>query len=126
MKGLSRLVPLAVAAWLMWVGEDELLDVYDTATDMAYVVAVRLELQGIAMIVANQAAADNLPAGLESSFGPFLNEHLRSPDGRDVGLDPWGGEYRFREERDDYVVSSAGPDWEWGTTDDLTSRVAKR
>lgn len=126
MKGLSRLVPLLVAAWLMWQGEDEVLKVFDTAMDMTYVVGTRLELQGIGLVVSNQAASDNLPADVETNFGAFLHEHLRNPAGGDVGEDPWGGEYRFRDRGDEYVISSAGPDWQWGTGDDLTTRVAKR
>ncbi len=38
------------------------------------------------------------------------------------GLDPWGGVYAFETEGEEAVARSAGPDGEFDTDDDLSSR----
>ena len=34
-------------------------------------------------------------------------------------IDPWGNEVRYRGEGNSYTLSSAGPDQQWGTKDDI-------
>jgi len=63
------------------------------------------------------AALRTAPPGASSWKGPYLK--------RPVPFDPWGKAYVYRSpgehNRDDYDLSSAGPDGVEGTADDITN-----
>lgn len=48
-------------------------------------------------------------------------------DGGEGALeDPWGNEYKFERNGKKILVTSAGPDGEWGTEDDISSNEIKK
>ncbi len=48
-------------------------------------------------------------------------------DGGEGALeDPWGNEYKYERNGKKILVTSAGPDGEWGTDDDISSNEIKK
>ncbi|MCA8943076.1 MAG: type II secretion system protein GspG [Planctomycetes bacterium] len=69
---------------------------------------------------------------IRNNRAPSMQDLVEPPpelDGYDgVPLDPWDREYELRTppELHEWEVVSAGPDHEFGTEDDITSRSARR
>ncbi len=58
----------------------------------------------------------------QRDFAEFLKRHEIAPE----GLDPWGTPYLIQQEADSVALTSAGPDLQYGTNDDLVVRVRFR
>ncbi len=71
-----------------------------------------------------QETRGTLPSG-RGEFDPWLDRRYRQEPSR---FDAWGSRYTLRVQGDSFYVSSAGPDGELGTPDDLieSRRLAPR
>lgn len=54
------------------------------------------------------------------NFERFIKSNFESDPGKDITIDSWGKSYRYINKGNSYEVSSAGPDGEFGTSDDIT------
>lgn len=127
MADFNRLIPMLVAAGLATTQQEEIEEVFYTATDMAYVAVAQLELSGINTIVTSKAAADELPADLELTFASFLRDEMSVQVGSgDPSEDPWGDPYRLQVTNEGWKIASRGPDGEFDTADDLVTIVKAR
>ena len=64
-------------------------------------------------------ATGHLPPDVDDYLQP-KNPWFRSAK---PGLDPWGNHYQVLGTGARFTITSAGPDGEWGTSDDLTRSV---
>lgn len=124
---LFRILPIVAVGVAVWLGKDAFKDNLNVVGKVQNATTSGLELDGICDLVVTEFLEEGrLPV---DDFGKFLLSNTQTGKGqtnRDRSKDPWGTPYKIKVIVYGFEVSSAGPDAQWGTDDDLrASRSVK-
>jgi len=118
---LLRILPIIAVGVAVYLGKDAFKDNLNVVDKVQNAATSGVEVNAIADIVMTEFLENtHLPA---EDFSKFLRENSQvgknKTEGRDRSKDPWGTPYRLKVVQYGYEVSSAGPDAQWNTEDDL-------
>ncbi len=102
----------------------ELEELMEVPLDIARVVAIQHELGQIRKLFLLEVIGGTDPVEIERDFPEWMRNHFHS-DTRDTSLDYWNNAYQMRDEGDEYLFWSLGPDEEDDTEDDVWLTVEK-
>ena len=121
MRGFILLAALSAVSM---VHTDQYAQIEEQVMDFVQEVEARHDLQGLARQVNMANLAGRVPAPRD--FTAFAQEALKSHDpARDTAKDPWGNPYRLEVKRESFHLSSAGPDEDPGSEDDLVVTLVR-
>ncbi|HEY1170369.1 MAG TPA: hypothetical protein VGH19_03275 [Verrucomicrobiae bacterium] len=115
-----RILPIIAIGAAVWLGKDAFKENLDVVGKVQNATTSGLEVDAICDLVVTEFLEEGrLPA---DDFSKFLASNSQTGKGqgtRDRSKDPWGNAYKLKVQMYAFEVSSAGPDAQWGTEDDI-------
>ena len=116
-KLVMRLLPLIAAGGVATAGTEEGDDLINTIINTVQVVVTEIDMNEIAKLVTLEST---LGRELPTSYNlqEWLDERMDCNE-KSCGEDHFGNTYRIREDGDNFIIISDGPDGEPDTEDDI-------
>lgn len=118
---LAKLIPMVTLVSGAAMSSPKVKAEFAKLLQTTEVMATQHEVSDIAKMVYLDTIDGTQPKPEE--FSQYIQARLRAPKGitRDTSVDQWGQAYRltYNHRRHELVVSSAGPDSEYDTADDI-------
>jgi hypothetical protein len=116
---MMRLLPLILVLYGIYKGLEKakpLIHVFERFT-------VEVEVTNIIRFMQTDAVGSELPT--PEAFEGYLKKHVKTAiPGRDTSLDYWGTPFKLEIHERIVIISSAGPDKQFGTEDDIHGSFA--
>jgi len=118
---MLKLLPVAAMVGGGVANQDEIKEQIDKVTQIAKVVAVQREVDGISKMIYLQYITDEGYLPSERDFADYVRKNMKTKRGveRDTSIDFWENPYVFERDKDGFTVRSAGPDGDYDTDDDI-------
>lgn len=117
---ILRLLPLLIAA----AGAAKNKNKIAQFLEMGTIPAVQIEMSNICKVIHLYSIDGSQPSTDPNEFAEFVKKNIKAQTkdiNRDFSKDMWGSQYRLQLVGNIATVLSAGPDKQFGTSDDLRS-----
>lgn len=118
---ISKLIPMITVAGGAAASSPNVKAQIAKVMEATKVVATQQEISDIAKMIYLDTIDGSHPR--PEAFAEYLRKNMRNANGinRDTSLDQWGKAYKltYNKQKREIVVTSAGPDQNYGSSDDI-------